>query len=41
VREWYESGQIKIEEEIYDGVAISEKEWNERGILMKDYKKVL
>jgi antitoxin component YwqK of YwqJK toxin-antitoxin module len=34
VREWYESGQIKREEEIYDGVAISEKHWDENGNLI-------
>jgi len=34
VREWYESGQIKREEEIYNGIAISEKRWDDNGNLI-------
>ena len=34
VREWYESGQIKRAEEIYSGIALSTKEWDEKGNLV-------
>ena len=35
VREWYKNGQLKREEEIYNGIAISEKHWNEEGNLTR------
>jgi antitoxin component YwqK of YwqJK toxin-antitoxin module len=39
VREWYKSGQIKKEEEIYHGIAVTEKEWDENGNLILDINK--
>jgi antitoxin component YwqK of YwqJK toxin-antitoxin module len=40
VREWYESGQRKREEEIYNGIAISQKKWDEKGNLITEISKI-
>jgi antitoxin component YwqK of YwqJK toxin-antitoxin module len=37
-REWYENGKLKLESEIWKGICMWEKLWDENGNLTKDYK---
>lgn len=38
VRKWAENGNLKLEEEIYNGKALWTKEWDEDGNLVTDYR---
>jgi antitoxin component YwqK of YwqJK toxin-antitoxin module len=36
-REWHRNGQLKREEEVEEGICLWRKEWDEQGVLVKEY----